>query len=67
MQVPIDQYARAYSIAVNVTLEASLDNSYPELPASERKDLVFNILNRVAYRHGYRLAPLIVMREDHDE
>jgi hypothetical protein len=61
------EYTLAYSIATGAVLESSIDHSYPHLPQPERKALAIEILNAIAHRHGYRLIPLISMREDDGE
>jgi hypothetical protein len=66
-EISTRQYTLAYSIATGAVLESSIDSSYPNLPQPERKALAIDILSAIAHRHGYRLVPLIPMREDDGE
>ena len=64
-ETSIREYTLAYSIATGAVLESSIDHSYPHLPQPERQALAIAILDAIAHRHGYRLAPLIPF-EEHD-
>jgi hypothetical protein len=64
-EISTREYAKAYSVATGAVLESSIDHSYPHLPQPERQALAIAILDAIAHRHGYRLAPLIPL-EEHD-
>jgi hypothetical protein len=66
-EISTREYTLAYSIATGAVLESSIDHSYPDLPRQDRRALAIEILDAIAHRHGYRLAPLIAIEEPDGE